>query len=67
MSNLDDVIKDILGNMFYDRSKTITEQIAPNMRYRTPGSPNLNYQHQLQYLNYHYHNVYIHHFLGKSW
>jgi hypothetical protein len=26
MSNLDDVIKDILGNMFYDRSKTIAEQ-----------------------------------------
>jgi hypothetical protein len=41
MSNLDDVIKDILGNMFYDRSKTITEQIAPNMRYRTPGSQNV--------------------------
>lgn len=31
MSNLDDVIKDILGNMFYDRSKTISEQIAPDM------------------------------------
>ena len=31
MSNLDDVIKDILGNMFYDRSKTISEQIAADM------------------------------------
>lgn len=33
MSNLDDVIKDILGNMFYDRTKTISEQTYNKSKY----------------------------------
>jgi hypothetical protein len=32
MSNLDDVIKDILGHMYYDRTKTISEQTYNNSK-----------------------------------